>query len=151
MARLRIFAGPNGSGKSTLIRRLEGQFSFGHYLNADDLFKELSASHALDLEPFGLKTAQKDWSRFWQTHGLSAHAPGLAESHIERNILVFKRSPKSYETAILADFLRYALLKSEQSFSFETVFSHPAKITFIEKAVSRGYKFYYGKFSGNQR
>lgn len=55
---------------------------------------------------------------------------------------MFNQSPKSYETAILTDFLRHALLKSDQSFSFETVFSHPGKIEFIKKAVSRGCKFY---------
>lgn len=37
-----MFAGPNGSGKSTLHRQLVTQgLDFGHYLNADDLAREL--------------------------------------------------------------------------------------------------------------
>lgn len=142
MKRLRIFAGPNGSGKSTLCRRLEGQFRLGSYINADDLLKQISASRILEFDSFGVIIAQEEWCAFWQNHGLNANAPGLAGSYVERNILVFKQSPKSYETAVLADFIRHVLLRKGESFSFETVFSHSSKLEFIELAKEFGYKIY---------
>ena len=47
-----------------------------------------------------------------------------------------------YEIAILADYLRHSLLKTNETFSFETVFSHPDKVSFIEKANKQGYRAY---------
>lgn len=42
-----MFAGPNGSGKTTLHRKLVNQgLDFGHYLNADDLARELGGDPA---------------------------------------------------------------------------------------------------------
>jgi len=142
MARLRIFAGPNGSGKSTLFHKLQGQFNFGYYLNADDLHKELSLTHVLDLDEIGITSSQASWRAFWQKHGLKERAPGLTGSRVDQNLLVFQQEPKSYETAILADFLRKELLKSGESFTFETVFSHPGKLDIIKRAVDCGYKVY---------
>ncbi len=142
MARLRIFAGPNGSGKSTLCQRLEGQFRLGHYLNADDLFKQISDSRILELDSVGVTASQAGWSCFWKNHGLKQNTPNLSDSYIDRNILVFKRPPNSYETAVLADFLRHALLKQGQGFSFETVFSHPSKLEFMKSAGDLGYRLY---------
>lgn len=40
--RLRIFAGPNGSGKSTLFTTIAEQFRVGHFINADDIEKEIA-------------------------------------------------------------------------------------------------------------
>jgi predicted ABC-type ATPase len=45
MPRVTMFAGPNGSGKTTLHRQLVTQgLDFGHYLNADDLARELGGN-----------------------------------------------------------------------------------------------------------
>jgi hypothetical protein len=48
---------------------------------------------------------------------------------------------RSYEAARVADALRRELLKSGESFVFETVFSDPArdKVGFLEEAVRKGY------------
>lgn len=47
-----------------------------------------------------------------------------------------------YEVAILTDFLRYALLNTNETFSYETVFSHPDKVGFIKEANKKGYRTY---------
>jgi len=46
----------------------------------------------------------------------------------------------SYKAAKLAEELRMNLLRSGQSFCFETVFSHPSKIDFLGKAKSLDYE-----------
>lgn len=142
MHRLRIFAGPNGSGKSTLHKQLYGQINLGHYLNPDDLHQRVCQTLMLDFADFDCVAKQSEWASFWQSHGLSQQAPLLSGSRIENNILVFMDKPKSYESAILSDFLRHQLLKTGQTFSFETVFSHPSKMDFMEKANAQGYKCY---------
>jgi predicted ABC-type ATPase len=145
MHRVRIFAGPNGSGKSTLFKQLqeaENSINLDHYLNPDELHKLVNNSLLLDLENYDVSAKQSDWITFWNSHGLRSKAPLLAESHIENNILVFKEKPKSYESSILSDFLRHQLLKTGQTFSFETVFSHPSKLDFMTLANDEGYRCY---------
>ncbi len=146
MRRLRIFAGPNGSGKSSLYKQLYKQadvrINLGHYLNPDDLHQQVSQSLRLSLADFGVVAKQSEWREFWTKHGLKEKAPLLHGSRIEKNTLLFNDKPKSYEAAILSDFLRHQLLETEQTFSFETVFSHPSKLEFIKKANARNYKCY---------
>jgi predicted ABC-type ATPase len=48
----------------------------------------------------------------------------------------------AYAAAAVADFLREELLAAGQSFSFETVMSHPSKIDFFAKARAAGYRTY---------
>ncbi|MEE4240348.1 MAG: AAA family ATPase [Desulfopila sp.] len=45
----------------------------------------------------------------------------------------------SYEAAMLATEMRENMIAQGESFCFETVFSHPAKIDFIAMAKTRGY------------
>jgi len=142
MKRLRIFAGPNGSGKSTLYQQLKGRFNLGYYLNPDELHQMAYKSLMLDLKEFGIVVKQAEWMAFWKGHGLCNKAPLLRDSRIENNRLVFKEKPESYEAAILSDFLRHQLLKTKETFSFETVFSHPSKLDFMKKANALGYKCY---------
>jgi predicted ABC-type ATPase len=142
MLRVRIFAGPNGSGKSSLYRNLEGQFNLGYYLNPDELHQKVSETKKLELDTYGISAKQKIWQSFWQKHGLATKAPRLKYSHIKKNVLFFHDKPKSYESAILADFLRHQILCTSETFSFETVFSHPSKLDFMKKANANGYKCY---------
>ena len=46
--RFRMIAGPNGSGKSTLANLLRRDYAVNFYtmLNADDIFAEVSRTHA---------------------------------------------------------------------------------------------------------
>lgn len=142
MHRLRIFAGPNGSGKSTLYKQLEGQFNLGHYLNPDDLHQKVSTDLQLRLDIYDIAPDPAEWTAFWRKHGLCDKAPRLAHSQIRDNTLFFHEKPKSYEAAILADFLRHEVLKTGQTFSFETVFSHPSKLDFMDRAIEADYKCY---------
>jgi len=142
MYRLRIFSGPNGSGKSTLYKQLQGQFNLGHYLNPDDLHQTVCKTQMLDFSSFNASATQPEWVDFWTHHGLRKKAPLLKGSYIENNILVFKDKPKSYESAILAAFLRHCLLRTGETFSFESVFSHPSKLEFMQNAQVEGYKCY---------
>jgi len=142
MARIRIFAGPNGSGKSTLFSQLQREFNLGHYLNADDLLQQLQETLLLDLTNYNVFATQKEWESFWQKHGLKNRALLLTYSNITNNILVFNKKPESYEMAILTDFLRHLLLRTAQTFSFETVFSHSSKLDLMHKAVKSGYRCY---------
>ena len=48
----------------------------------------------------------------------------------------------SYSVAIVADFFKEQYLKHRISFSFETVFSHPAKIDILRRAQAAGFKTY---------
>ncbi len=143
MYRLRIFAGPNGSGKSSLYDQLlEGNFNLGYYLNPDDLHQRVRSSKTLALNDLGIAPKQSEWKSFVKKHGLADKAPLLIGSYIKDNTLIFAGTPKSYESAVLADFLRHQLLKTGETFSFETVFSHPSKLDFMRKANAEGYKCY---------
>jgi predicted ABC-type ATPase len=64
--------------------------------------------------------------------------------HIKDNNLSWKGSDQhiTYFCAALADYLRYAMLQSNSSFSCETVFSHKSKLEFMADAKSKGYKVY---------
>lgn len=71
-----------------------------------------------------------------------------AEGHnidieINENFIVDKaKDTHSYEASYAAAFLRRLLYKNGVSFSFETVMSHPSKVTEIKKAKENGYKIY---------
>ena len=61
----------------------------------------------------------------------------------EEDYLIFSRdSINSYTVAIVADFFKDQYLKRRLSFSFETVFSHPAKIEILKQAQAAGFRTY---------
>jgi predicted ABC-type ATPase len=51
-------------------------------------------------------------------------------------------SPGPYDAAIDADFIRFQLLNENDTFTFETVLSHPSKLSFMKTARDRGFKNY---------
>jgi predicted ABC-type ATPase len=55
---------------------------------------------------------------------------------------IFPQAPElhSYDAAIIAEEMRNHLIQENQSFCFETVFSHPSKIDFVAKAKTLGYE-----------
>ncbi|MCK4793524.1 MAG: hypothetical protein KAV87_57880 [Desulfobacteraceae bacterium] len=142
MGRLRIFAGPNGSGKTTVNEKLKGQFNLGYYLNADDLCLKVKKDDRIDLSNYKLSPSFAELDAFFRNHNLYPKLPsGISFKLIDTSLDFFKRS-NMYEIAILADYLRNSLLKTNETFSFETVFSHPGKVSFIEKANKQGYRTY---------
>lgn len=61
----------------------------------------------------------------------------------EDDYLVFSSDAvNSYTVAMVADFFKEQYLKRRLSFSFETVFSHPAKIELLKKAQELGFRTY---------
>ena len=48
----------------------------------------------------------------------------------------------SYFASVIADFIRQRLLEAKQSFTFESVMSHPSKIEFMRMAQAQGYRTY---------
>jgi predicted ABC-type ATPase len=55
---------------------------------------------------------------------------------------IFPQAPElhSYDAAIIAEEMRNYLIQENQSFCFETVFSHSSKIDFVAKAKTLGYE-----------
>ena len=63
---------------------------------------------------------------------------------IKDNQLIIRPSIKidSYLAADVAELLRQHLLTAGISFTFETVMSHPSKISFLKKALEEDYRVY---------
>lgn len=145
-----MFAGPNGSGKTTLFRLLakehsiNGLFQGEPFVNADDIEAELRASGRLALARYGIVTSEDEllaWLRLaaWNddTRGIIAYVR-VADGAIT----VSAKTPSSYAAAMLAAFIRSRLLDAGRSFSFETVMSHPGKITLLRDARALGFRTY---------
>lgn len=148
--RLRIFAGPNGSGKSTLVANLpvKGQFSVNVFINADEIEKELKADDGvLDASKYRLSNIS---SQILQEHilrkgmtPLKIGSQTVSQFDVtDSRYITFKGEINSYIAADLADFIRYQLLKSGISFTFESVFSHESKLQIMTEAKQLGYRVY---------
>ena len=143
--RLRIFAGPNGSGKTTLINYFPTKIPLGIVVNADEIEKELKEQHQLNFKQFGVKSTIKSLLKQFETGICKTKQIFITASQIEisQNIIRFnKLEINSYIAADIAEYIRIKLLDSSQSFSFETVFSHPSKLSFMQLAKSKGYRIY---------
>ena len=144
--RLRMLAGPNGSGKSTLAAQLSSDYAVNLYrfLNADLLFAEVEQSHQTAC-PFSIDNAELMQFVARSTYPREYKRPFEAgEIFIdEEDYLHFSANGiNSYSVAIVADFFKEQYLKHRISFSFETVFSHPAKIDILRRAQAAGFKTY---------
>lgn len=146
--KLRIFAGPNGSGKTTLFDSIKSSyFSTLIFVNAYLLEEEFQKKKFLNLSDFD--ATNKDFESFCFQSGLFIKAGFSIESWnlVVRENVVVKNTAlatiyNSYHFAIIADFIRYSLIKNKKSFSFETVFSHPSKLDLIDFAHRNNYKVY---------
>ncbi|MFD2532984.1 hypothetical protein [Gracilimonas halophila] len=147
--RLRMFAGPNGSGKSELIKELEErEIPLGPLVNADNIAKKLKESGFIDLSDYKLKNiTQANWDEAIKSIpeliSRIKRIGRIPEVLIKENTLVYKTKHfESYVSALLADFLRYMMVEQNISFSFETVMSHEAKITFLSFVKDNEYTTY---------
>ena len=146
--KLRIFAGPNGSGETTLFDSIKSSyFSTLIFVNAYLLEEEFQKKKFLNLSDFD--ATNKDFESFCFQSGLFIKAGFSIESWnlVVRENVVVKNTAlatiyNSYHFAIIADFIRYSLIKNKKSFSFETVFSHPSKLDLIDFAHRNNYKVY---------
>lgn len=141
-----MLAGPNGSGKSTLAAQLSSDYAVNLYrfLNADLLFAEVAQSHRTAC-PFSIDNAELVQFVAQSTYPREYKRPfESGEIYIdEEDYLHFSANGiNSYSVAIVADFFKEQYLKHRISFSFETVFSHPAKIDILRRAQAAGFKTY---------
>ncbi|TVP55598.1 MAG: dephospho-CoA kinase [Halomonadaceae bacterium] len=74
-------------------------------------------------------------AQFLARHGL----PLVNADQIARTFWPDQAENHSYEAALLAEKERLRLVQEQQSFCFETVFSHPSKLDFIAHARAMGY------------
>lgn len=144
--RLRMLAGPNGSGKSTLAAQLSSDYAVNLYrfVNADLLFAEVVQSHRTAC-PFSIDNAELVEFVAQSTYPREYKRPfESGEIYIdEEDYLHFSANGiNSYSVAIVADFFKEQYLKHRISFSFETVFSHLAKIDILKRAQAAGFKTY---------
>ncbi|MDQ0637768.1 putative ABC-type ATPase [Pedobacter sp. W3I1] len=148
--KLRIFAGPNGSGKTTLFDSIKSSyFSTRIFINADLLEEEFKKKNFLNLSDFEIDANNEDFESFCFRNGLFIKAGFDKKTWnlaIRENVIVKAISSSithnSYHFAIIADFIRYSLIRNKKSFSFETVFSHASKLDLIDFAHRNNYKVY---------
>lgn len=144
--RFRMIAGPNGSGKTTLCERLSADYSVNFYtmVNADRMFAEASATRNLRM-PVPI-----DADAFARHLAASSYPPEVLAPFRDGRIALdddcfrFRgaRAVTTYTVSLLANFAQEALIEAGQSFSQETVFSHPGKIDALRRARERGYRTY---------
>jgi predicted ABC-type ATPase len=146
---LRVFAGPNGSGKTTLAKNLsaDGKLHLKIFVNADEIENELVKNGFLPLDYYNIKTSTSHIRNFVSRFGMSPeklNRPDIITSiSISNNKIYFQGNANSYIASDIASFIREQLLEQQQSFAFETVFSHESKLQFMKKAKSLGYKVYF--------
>lgn len=143
--KFRMFAGPNGSGKSTLIQEVKKNYKVGAFINADEIEVQLNNHKFLDISLFTkIPIRQNDWNLFIENvkHTDSRYKESFPEILFRENFIVCKNSLNSYQAALLAEFLRFRLLEEENTFSFETVMSHPSKVDFLKTAKAADFITY---------
>ncbi|MEY4904338.1 MAG: hypothetical protein RLZZ292_2153 [Bacteroidota bacterium] len=142
--RLRLFAGPNGSGKSTLYQKIRKEFAipFGYYVNADEVQQTLLQQGFFDLSNFDISTSVVQLQAFYALSDWKEKIRWEDFSFSE-NIIVTKRPNQlSYLSAFLADFIRYSFVEKKNTFTFESVLSHPSKLDLLRLAEHKGYRNY---------
>lgn len=138
-----MVAGPNGSGKTTLYEYLGRQnFKLGFYINADDIQKELFTEAKLDFSRFNINVTENELYDFFKQHPLCPAGFENKTSVVLNVLHVNDHIIRGYFAAILADFIRQQLVRTKQSFTFETVMSSDDKIILLKTARETGYKAY---------
>jgi len=144
--KLRVFAGPNGSGKTTLYNYLIyiNAFHSYYHINPDMITKDLSVSLNLDNWPIEFTYNELiNYLKYSPFQSLiDIDVSGLLHFEDRRLFLKDKTYNNSYLSAAIADFLRYKMIQSDSSFSFESVFSHNSKIKELEIAKKANFKIY---------
>ncbi|HWK05090.1 MAG TPA: hypothetical protein VNS58_15725 [Puia sp.] len=142
--RLRILAGPNGSGKSTIVKKITSSYYCGFFVNADEIQKAFDEKRVLNLSAgYGLEVLSGSFEKYLSEEGKSwLEKADNEKSPInivfsENNLILREGSATGkYDAAIAADFIRFQLLLQNNTFTFETVLSHPSKLNFLQFAIS---------------
>ncbi len=143
--RLRMFAGPNGSGKSRLKSVLP-LVLLGVYLNPDEIESEIRTHGFLDFSTYGVTASEEEAMSFFSQSDF-LRSSGLVDA--VRNLaftgsgLDFgKVEVNSYFASVTVDFLRQKLMEQKDTFTLETVMSHPSKVDLLARAHAAGYRTY---------
>ena len=143
-----MLAGPNGSGKSFLMPLLAEEVNLGVVVNADEieatLRKQPAGSRLLNLGNWNVQLTDAELQEF-AARLTSQRLPKeqISQLRIEQNVLLLGHAHlDSYLAAWVAELLRFRLLATRQSLTFETVMSHPSKLEFLREARLAGYRTY---------
>ena len=141
--RLRMVGGPNGSGESYLTKVIQEQYSIRmeNYVNADDIEAALHSKQSFDFAPYSIKANTETLQAFYDAHPLGKET-GLLKVERNRLRLTDAMPPMGYVGAVVADFIRRAMMAEGANFSFETVMSGRDKIALLQEAKDLGYKIY---------
>ncbi len=143
--RFRMIAGPNGSGKSTLVRRLADDYSVNFYsfVNADDIFALVAKTGAYSPK-FPVSKEELVSYADGSTYGDEVKSVFRGDKVVvEGDCVKFSHDAvNSYTMALFANFLQDRFIDRGESFSQETVFSHPSKVEALRRARSCGYRTY---------
>lgn len=142
---MRVFAGPNGSGKSTIIKEIEKSYRTGAYINADEIEKSSREKGFVNLGDYSLQADAEHFLCYLQQSTLrqKAQADGFTvDLKLSNNIITIGQDANSYEAALIAEYLRRLLIAKGETFSFETVMSHPSKIDVLRSAHDAGFMNY---------
>ncbi len=126
---------------------IKSSFDIGHYVNADDIEKTLLSKRSINISTFKIAPDSKDFTKFIENHSLTAKARSrgfdiqLKVSNNEISILPLNQQ-LSYESALIADYIRSMLIRQGKKITFETVMSHPSKVETLRMARKNGYKNY---------
>lgn len=142
--KVRIIVGPNGSGKSSIKKILvdELKLNFGTFINADDIQKKLNNNKSIENS---LNISQQTAINFFENHTLNKR---FKLNKLARQLIFDKKIKTSnyiinpYEASAIADLFREQCVINKISFSYETVFSDPSKINFVEKLKNSSYQIY---------
>ena len=146
-------AGPNGSGKSTILQEVRKSFFSGPFINADEIEKVLKEKLLINLPAlYDLILDDELFSQFLLNEGKSWIEKAKAESSSinitsSNGLLVADENPSPYDAALAADFIRLQLLLKRETFTFETVLSHPSKINFLKQSLQAATKITYISFA----
>lgn len=128
-----MLARPNGSGKSFLVPLLAEEVNLGVIVNADELEatlrKQPFSPRLLNLRNWNVQLTDAELQEFAARPG-SQRLPKeqASQLRIEQNVLLLGNAHlNSYLAAWIAELLRFHLLASRQSLTFETVMSHSFK------------------------
>jgi predicted ABC-type ATPase len=140
-----MFAGPNGSGKSVLKSYLP-QSLLGVYLNPDEIEQEIRSRGFLELSSYGVTTRDEEVLPFFTGSSFlrdTGNTDSAAKLSFFNGRLDFSSvEVNSYLASVAVNFLRQRLLACRNSFTFETVMSHPGKVELLAQAQTMGYRTY---------
>lgn len=143
--RFRMIAGPNGSGKSTLVAYLADAYkvNFYSFVNADEIFAHVAKVGAYSPRFPVTKEELVQYAEA-STYGDDVKAIFRGDAvRVEDDCVKFaSEAINSYTIALFANFLQDRFLERGESFSQETVFSHPSKIAALKHAHELGYRTY---------